>query len=70
MGSSNKTIHHNFNKENIYELNIKYDINSNEIKINVDEKEVFHIKDKSLINSKFGLFSSDNGTVFSQILLR
>ena len=64
------SIHNNFNKENIYELYIKFDFFSYEIKISVNEKEIFKLKDKSLIDSKIGFFSSNNGTVFSQLLIK
>ena len=64
------SISNNFNKENVYELNINYNFQSNEIKINVDGKEIFKFIDESLLNSKIGFFSSNNGTIFSQLIVR
>ena len=60
--------HQNYNKENIYKMSINYDFLSNEIKGNVNEKEIFKISDKSIINSTIGFLSLDNGTIFTQIL--
>ena len=64
------SISNNFNKENVYELIINYNFQSNEIKINVDGKEIFKFIDKSLLNSKIGFFSSNNGTIFSQLIVK
>ena len=65
----NDIIHHNYNKENVYKMNIKYNISSNEITTYVNEIEIFKIAHKSFINSKIGFTSSNNGTIFTQLLL-
>ena len=67
--SKNDCIHHNYNKENVYKMNIKYNFSSNEITTYVNEIETFKITHKSLLNSEIGLMSSDNGTIFTQLLL-
>ena len=65
----NDCIHHNYNKENIYKMNIKYNFSSNEIITYVNEIEIFKINHKSFLNSEIGLMSSNNGTIFTQLLL-
>ena len=65
----NDYIHNNYNKENVYKMNIKYNLSSNEIKTYVNDIEIFTIIDKSFINSEIGFMSSDNGTIFIQLLL-
>ena len=64
------SISNNFNKENIYELNINYNFQSNEIIIYIDENEIFKFVDESLLNSKIGFFSSNNGTIFTQLIVK
>ena len=64
------SIHNNFNKENVYELNINYNFLSNEIIINVNGREIFKFIDKSLSNTKIGFYSSNKGTIFSQLITR
>ena len=65
----NECISHNYNKENVYKMNIKYNLSSNEITTYVNEIETFKIIHKSFLNSEIGLMSSDNGTIFTQLLL-
>ena len=65
----NDFIYNNYNKENVYKMNIKYNLSSNEIKTFVNDVEIFIITDKSFINSEIGFMSSDNGTIFTQLLL-
>ena len=65
----NDFIYNNYNKENVYKMNIKYNLSSNEIKTFVNDVEIFIIADKSFINSEIGFMSSDNGTIFTQLLL-
>ena len=65
----NDCIHHNYNKENIYKMNIKYNFSSNEIITYVNEIEIFKINHKSFLNSEIGFISSNNGTIFTQLLL-
>ena len=65
----NDSIHENYNKENIYKMNIKYNYTSNEIKAYLNDIEIFRISDISFMNSEIGLMSSDNGTIFTQLLL-
>ena len=62
-------IHHNYNKENLYKMNIKYNFSSSEITTYVNEIEIFKITHISFLNSKIGLMSSNNGTIFTQLLL-
>jgi len=64
----NDIIHQNYNKENVYKMNIKYNFSSNEVKTYINEIEIFKLSDNSLIYSKIGFFSSDNGTIFTQLL--
>ena len=64
----NNRIHQNYNKENVYKMNIKYNLSSNEVMTYVNEIEIFKLSDNTLINSKIGFFSSDNGTIFTQLL--
>ena len=64
----NFLIHGNYNKENVYKINIKYNLNINEIKTFLNEIEIFKISDQSIMNSKIGFISSDNGTIFTQLL--
>ena len=49
-------------------MNIKYNSSLNEIITYVNEIEIFKLSDKSFINSQVGFFSSDNGTIFTQLL--
>ena len=65
----NDCIHHNYNKENVYKMNIKYNFFSNEIATYVNEIEIFKINNKSFLNSEIGFMSSNNGTIFTQLLL-
>ena len=65
----NDCIHHNYNKENFYKMNIKYNFSSNEIITYVNEIEIFKINHKSFLNSEIGFMSSNNGTIFTQLLL-
>ena len=64
----NDCIHQNYNKENIYRLSIRYNFSSNVITTYVNGIENFKIIDFNFVNSKIGLLSSDNGTIFTQIL--
>ena len=64
----NESIHQNYNRENVYKMNIKYNSSLNEIITYVNEIEIFKLSDKSFINSQVGFFSSDNGTIFTQLL--
>lgn len=66
---ANNRIHQNYNKENVYKLNIKYNLSLNEVITYANEIEIFKITDNSFINSKIGFLSSDNGTIFTQLLL-
>ena len=66
---NNDCIHHNYNKENFYKMNIKYNFSSNEITTYVNEKEIYKITHESFMNSQIGFMSSDNGTIFTQLLL-
>ena len=50
-------------------MNIKYNYTSNEIKAYLNDIEIFRISDISFMNSEIGLMSSDNGTIFTQLLL-
>ena len=68
--SENDSILQNYNKENIYNMNIKYNFSSNEIITFIDEKEIFKIQDDSFLNSYIGLLSSGNGTIFTQLLTK
>ena len=66
---NNYYIHGYYNKENIYKMSINYNCSSNEIKTYVNEKEIYKITDESFKNSEIGFMSSDNGTIFTQLLL-
>ena len=68
MFDDNDYIHSNFYKENEYKMKIKYNLSSNEIITYVNEIEIFKFNDKPFLNSNIGLFSSDNGTIFTQFL--
>ena len=50
-------------------MNIKYNFSSNEITTYVNEIEIFKINHKSFLNSEIGFMSSNNGTIFTQLLL-
>ena len=65
----NDCIHHNYNKENVYKMNIKYNFFSNEIATYVNEIEIFKINHECFLNSEIGFMSSNNGTIFTQLLL-
>ena len=64
----NDFIHHNYNKENVYKMNIKYNFFSNEIITYVNELQIFKFSDAYFMNSEIGFMSSDNGTIFTQLL--
>ena len=66
---NNDFICQNYNKENEYKVSLKYNCSSTELTIFINEKEIFKIRDKSLINSEIGILSSENGTLFTQLLL-
>lgn len=66
----NDPILQSYNKKNVYDMNIKYNLSSNEIFLYINEKEIFNIRDESFIGSNIGLVSSGNGTIFSQLLTR
>ena len=68
--SDNSTIHENFNKENAYRINIKYNLISNQIYFLMEEKEIYQLYDESLNKLKIGIYSSKKGTIFTQLLLR
>jgi hypothetical protein len=65
---NNNTIDQNYNKENSYKLNIKYNSFLSEIITYINEIEIFKITDKYFNYSSFGFFSEFNGTIFTQIL--
>ena len=67
--SENDYIMKNYNKENIYKINLKYDCLLKLITVYVNEVEIFQIYDDSFENSGIGFMSSDNGTIFTQFLL-
>jgi hypothetical protein len=62
-------IHQDFNKENIYKMNIRYISFSNEIIAGLNDQEIFKMSNKSFENSKIGFISSGNGTIFTQLLI-
>ena len=59
----------NYNKENIYKFNIKYNSSAKEIVIFINGNKIFKICDELFLNSGIGFVSSDNGTIFTQLLL-
>ena len=65
----NELIHPNYNKENIYKMNIRYNSFSNELITSLNDQEIFKITDKIFENSKIGFISSGNGTIFTQLLI-
>ena len=65
----NDSFHDNYNKENIYKMSILYNSTNNEIKLSINEIEIFKLFSKTFENSKIGFFSIDKGTVFTQLLL-
>ena len=67
--SENDYIMHSYNKENIYKIRLKYNYLSKSITTYVNEVEIFQIYDESFVNSGIGLMSSNNGTIFTQLLL-
>ena len=58
----------NYNKENEYKMNIKYNYTSNEIKVGLNGVEIFKISNIFFKNTKIGFISSENGTIFTQLL--
>ena len=62
-------IHQDFNKENIYKMNIRYISFSNEIIAGLNDQEIFKMSNKSFENSKIGFISSGKGTIFTQLLI-
>ena len=64
----NDSIKKNFNKENFYEMSIKYDNSNNEIKAYINKKEIFKISDKSFKYSEIGFMNFNNGTIFTDLL--
>ena len=65
----NELIRPNYNKENIYKMNIRYNSFSKEIITSLNDQEIFKITDNIFENSKIGLISSGNGTIFTQLLI-
>ena len=65
----NDLIHLNYNKENDYKMSISYNSFSNELIASLNDKEVFKISDKFYMNSEIGFVSSENGTIFTQLLI-
>ena len=61
-------IHQNYNKENVYKMNLRFNDFSTEITAFINQIEVFKISDKILLDSQIGFISSDNGTIFTQLL--
>ena len=66
--SEKDIIDKNYNKENVYRMNIKYNLSSNLITLFVENKEIYKFIDESLNKSKIGIFSSRKGTIFTQLL--
>ena len=66
----NLLIYQNYNKENVYKMNILFNISTTEIIAYLNEIEIFKIKDDSFKNSNIGLFSSGKGTIFTQFLIK
>ena len=66
--SEKDIIDKNYNKENVYRMNIKYNLNSNLIILFVENKEIYEFIDESLNRSKIGIFSSRKDTIFTQLL--
>ena len=64
----NDSIKKNFNKENFYEIIIKYNNSNNEMKVNINKEEIFKIFDKSFEYSKIGFMNFNNGTIFTELL--
>ena len=58
----------NYNKENVYRMNITFNLSSNLIILFVEYKEIYKFIDESITKSKIGIFSSNNGTIFTQLL--
>ena len=58
-----------YNKENIYKMSLKYNSLSKLIITYINDVEIFKIYDESFENSGIGFMSSDNGTIFTQLLL-
>ncbi len=50
-------------------MSIKYNYFSNILIMNINDAEIFRITDKSFVDSKIGLLSLGNGTIFTQLLL-
>lgn len=50
-------------------MNIKYDSFSREIILGLNDQEIFKITDEYFENSKIGFISSENGTIFTQLLI-
>ena len=65
----NDLIHLNYNKENVYKMSISYNSFSNELIASLNDKEVFKISDKFYMNSEIGFVSSENGTIFTQLII-
>ena len=58
----------NFNKENVYRMNVNYNLISNQIILFIEEQEIIKFVDESLNKAKIGIFSSNKGTIFTQLL--
>ena len=65
---NNNLIHIDYNKENAYKMSIKYNYSSNEITAYINEIDVFKISNKYFLNSFVGFISSNNGTIFTQLM--
>ena len=50
-------------------MSIIYNASTNEIKLSINEIEIFKLFSKTFENSKIGFFSLDNGTIFTQLLI-
>ena len=64
----NDSIYNNFNKENVYKMNIRFNFTCAKIKFYINEVEIYQLSDNSFFNSKIGLLSSYSGSIFTQLL--
>ena len=59
----------NYNKENVYKMNLKYNYSTSEIIAFINDIEIFKLVDKIFLQKGVGFISTDKGTIFTQILL-
>ena len=58
----------NYNKENVYRININFNLLTYQIVICIEGQEIYKFVDEIIIKSKIGIFSSSKGTIFTQLI--